>query len=159
GTVRIFDLTQQREPVVIKASEHFIRAIDLSADVSTIACADDGGTVALFDAKTGRLRSTLPRQYAQARGVCFTPDGQCVLSCEDTGAVHTWVPGLQTRRSKFKAHGDRVWSLVFARDGRRLVPTSSDRTAIIWDWPVRAPVQFITGPLGAFATLKMAPDG
>jgi WD40 repeat protein/tRNA A-37 threonylcarbamoyl transferase component Bud32 len=158
-TARIWDVAGAREPVVIKASERCVKAIAITSDGAIVATADDGETVALSDAKTGRTRASFPHQDTQARGVCFTPDDQCVISCDDQGYVHAWLCGLRTRRLRFKAHEDRVWSVAFSPNGRRLVTTSSDRTAVVWDWPARAPVQVVTESRAQFANLAMAPDG
>jgi WD40 repeat protein len=158
-TARIWDVAGAREPVVIKASEGRVMAIAITLDGATVATADDGEIVALSDAKTGKPRVSFPRQYTQARGVCFTPDDQCVVSCDDQGYIHAWMCGLRTRRLRFKAHEDRVWSAAFSPNGRRLVTTSSDRTAVVWDWPAHAPVQVVTEARGDFANLAMAPDG
>jgi WD40 repeat protein len=64
--------------------------------------------------------------------VAYSPDGQTIAAGDADGRVHLWDAAGKYRH-RFVGHSEAVNALTFSEDGRRLVSTSDDRTAIVWD--------------------------
>src|SRR5713101_243461 len=78
GTVRIWDLTDEKEPCVLENSDR-VFAVAFSPDGKTLVSGADGGSVKLWDTSTGQVRTSLKlpgdRPWSKAFSVAFTPDG------------------------------------------------------------------------------------
>src|SRR5712692_6499134 len=79
GTVRIWDLADEKEPSVLKNSER-VFAVAFSPDGKTLVSGADGGSVKLWDTSTGQVRTSLEvpggRPWGKAFSVAFTADGK-----------------------------------------------------------------------------------
>ncbi|MGE0609512.1 MAG: protein kinase [Pirellulales bacterium] len=72
--------------------------------------------------------------YVQA--VAFSPDGQWVATGgnDRRGFVRLWNAETgKPRPVAFKGHEDSVLSVAFSRDGKKLLTSSYDKTARLWD--------------------------
>jgi WD40 repeat protein len=47
--------------------------------------------------------------------------------------VYLWEVPTGKVRGTFAGHRSGIWSVSFARDGKRLVTGSSDGTALVWE--------------------------
>ncbi len=104
--------------------------IHTSEDGRFIGCAGAHGFSALWDATTGRqMECTRTASTPHFGFVYFSPDGQHFLFGKDTTLhirnLHTGV--VRT----FEQHQGPMFAGLFSRDGRHVITTSFDRTAII----------------------------
>ncbi len=57
-----------------------------------------------------------------------------------------------------EGHRERVWSVAFSPDGRRLASAGEDQTAIIWDLATRQPVRWLTGHTDCIYSVAASAD-
>ena len=56
-------------------------------------------------------------------------------------------------------HEGQVWTIVFSRDGARILSASEDRTAVIWDAVNGKKIRTLTGHNAAVLSAAFSPDG
>ena len=94
----------------------------------------------------GKVR-TLRGHVGHVYSVCFSPDGKRIVSAGglpqggDTkvgrqrakGEIKVWDTETGKELMTLHGHTDRVWSVCFSPDGKRILSASQDRTLKVWD--------------------------
>lgn len=108
-----------------------VRSVVYSADGTRIAVGMADSTVTVWNAATGALVTTLRGYRGAVRMVAFTPDGAYVAGASDDNfaRVHEVATGRVVASLQ---HGDDVLIVRWDRKGERLLTTSRDGTARIW---------------------------
>jgi WD40 repeat protein len=148
-TVRIWEAETGRLLHTLKGHAKEVLRVCVSADGKRLASGADH-EMKVWDAKTGRLESTIKvkvpvRWIPFSRGtICFTPDGQGVVSvghAVDLGGrprflqVYDARSGLEVKDQRRCYSGNQLTSLAFSADGRRLALGADDTVAIGNRWP------------------------
>jgi WD40 repeat protein len=116
------------------------------------------GAILVWDAHSGVLRArysipgTFPRHFAISR------DGQLLATC-GAGVIHLW--NLATGKSLVEpsvGHTSAMLSVVFSPASDRVVTTSQDATARIWDARTGRPIHKLQHD-GIVWTAAISPDG
>ena len=80
--------------------------------------------------------STLRGGGAVMRAVAASPAGDWIAAGDDAGVIRLWTitadGGVGIER-RWQGHAAAVWSAVGAADGRHLLTTAGDGTAVVWD--------------------------
>jgi RNA polymerase sigma factor (sigma-70 family) len=147
---RYFFAAQMEQPYRLRqwevATGRLVRAIDTGgAGMRGLAASTGGrrvaamgcrGSVSLWDTATGRecWRSTV----SQGRGgfsdvVSFSADGSLLATDNHTAEILLWDARTGKPLATLPGHGKQLNRLAFSPDGRRLVSTSQDGTALVWD--------------------------
>jgi WD40 repeat protein/serine/threonine protein kinase len=119
------------------AAEAPLEAVAFSADGSRFVTAGWSHTVQVFDTDSRKLLLAIPCEGPNLFAVAMSPDGRYIAAGGDNPQtfIHVWdlrgakpavVPG-------FAGHRDAVHSVVFSRDGTKLLTASHDRTVQLWD--------------------------
>ncbi len=129
------------------------RTIDVPERIETVAVSPDGkrfvtgglgGTARLWDAATGKEIGEFQTAGQYIFAAAFSPDGKRVaLGTNDrpayvkifdvaTGKL-AWEYRSRIEGGKTQGHEDAVLSVAFSRDGKRLLTSSYDNTARLWD--------------------------
>jgi WD40 repeat protein len=104
-----------------------------SPDGHTVALAYPDGILRLVDTRTGRVVRELGGTSRDARAaLAFSPDGSQVAA-GDFATVLVWRTDGTGLPARYDAHGGRVRSAVWSRDGSTLATGSDDNTVILWD--------------------------
>lgn len=108
-----------------------VRSVAYSADGTRIAVGMADSTVTVWNATNGDLVATLRGYRGAVRMVAFTPDGAHVAGASDDNfaRVHQIATGRVVASLQ---HGDDVLIVRWDRKGERLLTTSRDGTARIW---------------------------
>ncbi|MGO9465529.1 MAG: hypothetical protein ACLQVF_15405 [Isosphaeraceae bacterium] len=112
----------------------------LTADGGRLALgASFAGTLAVFDAATGRSIARHPSAHASPiAAMAFSGDGPRLATADAEGTIKIWAD-LEKLDSKsaalltLKGHQGAVSTVGFSSDGKRLVTASADKTARVWD--------------------------
>ncbi len=131
------------------------RTFDAKAPVDALAISKDGsqfvtggkdGFARLWDRATGKVIAAFDHQKYPVLAVAISPDGKTLATgCEDPdGFLKLWNleshsqlarvfsdPGQKTPFDK--GHTEGVLSITFSKDGTRLLTSSYDKTARLWE--------------------------
>jgi WD40 repeat protein/tRNA A-37 threonylcarbamoyl transferase component Bud32 len=143
---------QSGKQLLALRGESGVTALAFSTD-STRLAGGGGGTVRVWDLKTGKPLFTLGRHHNTISCVCFSPDGAFLASAE--GAVpdeHRYgvqgiigtvehpayeikVWSMQTGREvqTLRGHSGDVYTLAFSPDGSRLASAGKNRAVDVWE--------------------------
>jgi WD40 repeat protein len=120
----------QYEPPPLPTNGYLV-SLAISPDGKTVAGGDTRGTVHLWDAMTGTLRTGREFRGAgqPADSVAFDPTGQ-LLAATDSGGVRLWDLGT-TNPPTLLSHPNAT-GVAFDPSGNYLVSTDRDGTVNIW---------------------------
>jgi WD40 repeat protein/DNA-binding SARP family transcriptional activator len=103
-----------------------------SPDGRTVAVACADGIVRLVDTSSGHVERELGGASRDARVLAFSPDGSQVAG-GDFATVLVWRTDRRGLPERYDAHGGRVVSATWSRDGSTLGTGSEDGTVVLWD--------------------------
>src|SRR5207249_1024668 len=83
--------------------------------------------------QTMRLELDLWGHTGPVSSVCFSPDGERIVSGSEDKTVTVWDAHTGQEIRTLKGHNGRVWSVVFSPDGKRILSGSDDTTVRVWD--------------------------
>jgi WD40 repeat protein len=120
---------------------------------------DDATTVALWDAKSGKLlrRFRLPTRVVSV--LRFTPDGRTLLTTGSESIVRLWDTATGKPVLQGLAHADEIRSVAFTPDGRSLVSGSIDGTVRLWEVASGRHERELLGHRGRANAVAVGPDG
>ncbi|MBN1139999.1 MAG: caspase family protein [Anaerolineae bacterium] len=137
GTVRIWDVGQERQICSLETGSFHINALAFSPDGKMLALAEGRdphlGRITLVDAESGTLIRTFDRHIGDVNPVLFSPDGRTVVMAGEDKVISIWQLDRAGGPLLLKGHDDRVFSLDISDDGDLLVSGSWDGTTRLWD--------------------------
>jgi len=126
----------------IDCSQDEAEAMAVSADGRTIATGTSSGKVHLWDASTGAKLRTLGESREPVHSLAFSADGMHLAAgggeYKSDGrrtAVTVWNLAADQPRLNLEGHNNRVGSVAFHPDGKRLVSADWDGVARVWQIP------------------------
>jgi WD40 repeat protein len=128
-TVRLWDVTTGAE----------VRTLPLKSLVWRLAVSPDGhwaafgngNVVQLWQVDTGATK-TLSGPKAAVDGVTFTREGRYVLAGSADHGLYGWELATGRMLGRVMEHGGPLRGVALAPDGKRLVTSASDGTAVVW---------------------------
>jgi WD40 repeat protein len=136
-------------------------AVAFSPDGKLLATGNwSEGKVLVFDV-SGDEPALVKSLSGHKQNVCpiaFSPDGRTLTTCGRDGAIFMWeVKGLATR-AKLEEHSVGIGSLVYSRDGSRLVSASADGLVVLHDGNTGKQLRQWKTPLSV-GSADFSPDG
>ena len=123
--------------------------VSFSADSRFMAVWDVVGVIVVVDLRTGTtVGRYLPGGQDNVVSLALSRDGKRLAAGSATGRVTIWDLASGTILAPFAGHDGPVTGLVFTTDANRLVSSSQDGTALVWQVPEH--------PL-AVRTIELAP--
>ena len=116
---------------VIDTGNAFVNALDFSPDGARLVVATSE-TVLMWDVRS-RERVSWAEGARGAHAVCFSPNGQFVVSADTDRAVRLRETATGREVRQFVGTTLRASALCFSPDGTRLVTGGADRTVRVWD--------------------------
>jgi len=133
GTARLWDYAAGRETRTLTGH---------ASNVSTVACANDGRTVAasggadhrinLWDVASGRELSPLGGEAKTVETLAFSPDGRVLATAGEADSVGLWDVASGRISRTLEGHAHFVKTVAFSADGRSLVSGSVDGVVRVW---------------------------
>jgi WD40 repeat protein len=121
----------------VERPNEYIDALFFSPDGRTLATCHHGGTVYLRDPQTGAARQRLHGFTTVAWDGSFSPDGKWLAVAGDR-AIRVWEVATGAALARFEGHEARALGAVFGSDGRTVLSSSLDLTALLWDLRAKA---------------------
>jgi hypothetical protein len=125
--MRLRDVDSGAELWNVEGDEPY-RAGAFSPDGRAVAAATEG-RLAVYEVASGKERA---RFKGSAWKVALSPDGRVLAAAVDS-AVLLWDVCLGQSLGRLAGHQAPVESLAFTPDGKALVTSSADSTALVWD--------------------------
>jgi WD40 repeat protein len=121
-TIRIWDLQSKECLTSLPDPEHQgVVVCEFSPDGQTLASADAGGKIVLWDVKTWKQRKIIAAHGDRIECLSFSADGKRLASCSRNGEVKIWETGGLKAQGQANQKVDLVFGLRVASAG--LTPT------------------------------------
>jgi WD40 repeat protein len=164
GSVRLLDVSTGRERLTLYNDDRsFFSSVRFSADGTTLAVAGtvntQGPTILLWDMTTGRERLALKGHKGHVRVVCFSPDGETLVSGSDDNTIKVWETATGRLLETLEAHTDAVFDVSYSPDGKTLASASKDGTVKLWDVTSDTPRATFSGHAAGVLAAAFSPDG
>lgn len=115
----------------------FVWSVQFSPDGQLLAAGNTGGTVDVWDARSGRLRwRTKP--LAAGGCVAFSPDGRVLATTGPAGDLCLWETATGGERRRWPGGVGMNGAVAFAPDGAAVATGGMDTAVLLWD--VRRPL-------------------
>lgn len=137
GTARQWDV-EKGEIILapIETGHTYVGTVVYSPDVSMIATAGYHAaefSVKIWDAKTGKLVTTLEGHTRSVNCLAWAADGKTLISGSVDRSIRTWDTATWKQTAILDAHTSFVRAIAISPDGRILASASYDRTAQLWN--------------------------
>ena len=133
----------------------------ISRDGRRIATSGADQAVHLWDAPSGARVATLRGHEGWVRSVCFSPDGQRLVSGGDypDNTLRLWNVARAEPVETMRGHSNRAGSVTFSLDGTRIASASWDQTVRLWDGATGKSLAILRGHAGRVNAVAFSPDG
>jgi WD40 repeat protein len=145
STVRVWDLREMREIRAVNCPERMIALAFDDQDRVLLAggVMDYGGQITMIHMNEPR-ETSVPVSAHRIDSLALSPNRRLLAAALDGGVVWTWRLDPETLQpnseidSTWHAHNGRIYEMVFAPDGRRLVTAGEDGKLTTWKHSVQA---------------------
>ena len=135
--VSLYDVASGRRWLTMSSEGHSsIRGVAFSADGRYVLAVVDEITVAVWDTTTGMVVfEAPPAEQARVTRVAMSPSSALVALGREDGRVEMWTfaDGHASRLDVHSRHDDDINWIDFDSQSRKMVTTSRDGVAIVWD--------------------------
>lgn len=132
--VVLFTLDASAPPLRLAGHPEWVVSVAWSPDGQTLASCGNKGETILWDPRTGRqLRALAPPRPTVANEVAWSPDGRTLAVAYGRGSVGIWDARTGALVRMLEGHVGDVETVVFTRDGGRLISGGDDGSARVWD--------------------------
>ena len=115
GSIRVFDLDGHERLTMMHDAP--VWSVQFSPDGSKLASGSHDTTARIWDASTGAELARLDRHTDFVANVCWSRDGEHVVTCGNDKAVHVWDADGSYRNGVGPPHQAGVWALAIDRAG------------------------------------------
>jgi WD40 repeat protein len=156
GLINVWDLATGKTRLSLNQNGPRVNEVHFSLDGNTVLASAGDNKVHLWDATTGQsLRefteeklggepfdlgapidfTLLPGSFVRTGFISakFSPDGNFIAAGNDNGRICLWDAKSGKQLLKLAGHVGRITSIVFNRDGSRILTCGEDGKANVWD--------------------------
>lgn len=160
GKVYLLDTQTNKILHRIEGHRPEVVSVMFTADSRGLISAGRDQIIRYWDVATGRelhqFGSPMPDAYAYA----FSPDGRSfAVVTATTRTMSLWRLQGNNKPSRLSPHQDRVLSVAFSRDGKRVACGCQGGTVVVWDATTGNQLQKIQVPGSDAYSVAFSPDG
>jgi WD40 repeat protein len=158
---------RNRTIIATLQSEHALRDAEFNRDGTRILTASTDNTARVWEASSGRQLAVLVHDTS-VEAATFSPDGTRIATGSDDGVVRIWaratgedwreVMSLRSQEDGRMQAGVGL-ALAFSPDGRRIISSTRDSIAEIWDTRDGRKIIALRGDEGWVRSAGFSPDG
>lgn len=141
------------------SSTSSITTVAWSPDGQTLASANTGRTIHLWNAETGTLLRTLTAEQPLTWSLVWSPDGQQLATSSLNGDIYLWHNQTGKLLHTLSGHQDLAWSVVWSPDGQKLASGSLDHTVCLWNTQTGELLHKLLQHTDPIITIVWSPDG
>ncbi|WP_226931354.1 TIR domain-containing protein [Parafrankia sp. CH37] len=157
-TVALLHMATLRPLRLLTGHHGLVEAVAFSPDGTTLATADRGGAVHLWETTTGRQTRKLTGHHGWVKTVAFSPDGTTLATSDTSGAVRLWETSTGQQTQKLTS-GSGVETVRFSPDGTTLATGDRSGAVRLWATTTGQQTRRLTRYHGWVKTLTFSPDG
>mgnify|MGYP003663103940 CR=1 FL=1 len=153
-----------------------VNSVALSPEGSTIASADEGGEIRIWNARSGEELRVIKAHKSEVSSLAFSPDGNVLASGSSDRTVKLWNTQTGEHRMTYSDHPAFVTSVAFSPDGNMIASGSrleSDAEARkrggykvlhkgmvkVWDAETNQTIHTLVGHRNHVHDVAFSPDG
>ena len=173
--ISLWDVATGRKLATLRGHEEGATQLAFSPDGSLLASSDQGGTVKLWDIpQQDRLERTLSGHRGLVARIAFSRDGRLLATgsldrrqvdlrrfsftlgppMATDGAIRIWDVATGQERAVLPEPERGVFDLAFSPDGSRLLSSSGEGIARLWDVEGARLIQSTRGPASGLAVFS-----
>lgn len=157
GLVKVWPLRRAADVVSLGGPDGFVAAMDFDRTGTLLAAVTYGGSLALIDTDSGRVRSRF--QSAQPLGdVVMAPNGGTIAFTPWNGPIVRWNTAAWKQIGTDSARVFATNSLERSAEGNTVLSVEANRV-VVRGPDVSTIRQTLTGPAGAIAVAAVSVDG
>lgn len=151
----------QDKRVVLQLRGHTtgIASLAVSPDGKIIASGAHGGSLRIWDARSGELRQTSTAHAGEIRSLAYSPDGILLVTAGSDRTVRLWDAASGSLLKTLTGHSAAVNCIAFSPDGKTIASASTDKTVRLWDARTGELFQTLSGHSEPVTSVQFAPDG
>jgi WD40 repeat protein len=132
-TIRLWDFSTSEQRAVIR-TEEAVDLVAISHDGETLASTsdEDSSKIRLWNAKTGKLLTTLDQPGREIHSLAFSPNSRILAWASEDQTVRLWDIDAGRELPPLKGHEGDVLAVAFSPDGETLASGSRDTTIRLW---------------------------
>lgn len=155
-TVRVWDTATNKVKMILK-HDAWVWCVSLNPDETLLATGGVFTPIRLWDMKTGKEKSRLAEDKEVILSLCFSPDGKTLAGVGWSRSVRIWDLATLRESNSWMAHGSDIYHVSMLPE-KRLLTTSSDGWARVWDLRTGEKLHEVKGPKGNHAA-TVSTDG
>ena len=156
----------EREVVTYRGHTGAVKALVWSPDNRFIASGSYDNTLQIWDAASGKLRSTCRGHLDPVVAVAWSPDGQSLVSGSLDTTARVWDFATSHPITDYRGHSAAISSLAWASstssssssNATRIASGSEDGTVQVWDTEQKVSLTY-RGHRGSIEAVAWSPDG
>jgi len=113
----------------------------------------------LWDVSTNAFIRPFKGHIKQINSICFSPDGNYILSGGDDNVMKLWNSDSGTCVKTFTGHDHNIVSVCFSPNGYQVLSGSWDKKVILWDIYTGMQIRTIEIKTGNVGMACISPDG
>lgn len=154
ATIRLWNSTTALQNWSRSDAKEGVRSVAFSADGLLVAVGMSDSTITVWDVATGNRVHTFSGYKGAIRMVAFSPDGTLLAAASDDNFARVHELATNSTILRFQ-HNDDVNIVRWNATGNRLLTTSRDGTARIWQ---TLPITLQADTCGAFSIAPPPPS-